>query len=264
MLAFLAQHPRFLPGLLFTATLAAQAALVLLLRKRGLPRYGKAPTLPVPIELILLVIAAVALSAVTLGGFWFDLVALGGVVAVIVGIGLSPARHFGLAGAGALSPLRAVGLGLLIALAVGFPLQVFATGIEKVFRHFGLPTPPEPAVALFLAAHDPVVLAKLLFAALVVAPLCEEVFFRGFLHSALKAHFPTRPSIPLCATAAVFAAIHCHWATLLPLFGFALALGLVYELSGSLLLCLAVHFWFNAITALSLLADLATNPNPLP
>ncbi|SDU02145.1 CAAX protease self-immunity [Verrucomicrobium sp. GAS474] len=258
MLAFLEQHPRFIPGLLFAASLAAQAALVFLLQGRGFrfPLLGKAPAIAVPPEKSIALVGAIVVTALTLGGFWFDLVALVGVVLVLASEGVPPPRHFGFGPGAPVPPLRALGFGLVIALAVFLPLQAFATGIEAVFRHFGLPTPPEPAVALFLKARHFGALAQLLFAALLLAPLCEEAFFRGFLHPVLKAAFPVRPGIALAATAAAFAGIHCHWATLLPLFGFGLVQGIVYETSGSLLLCLSVHFWFNTISAAALLAEI--------
>jgi len=253
MSAFLEHHPRLLPALLFAATLAAQGGLLLLLRRHGLPRYGKAPALAVAPEAALLLLAAIVGASFTLGGIYFDLVALGGVVLAVVSLGISPVRYFGLRGP--VSFPAALSLGLMVALAVFFPLQLLASQIEEVFRHFGLPTPPESAVSLFQNAHG-LRLIQVLFVAALIAPLCEEAFFRGFLHPVLKARFPARPSVALCGTAALFAAIHGNWAVLLPLFGFGLVQGVAYELSGSLLLCVAVHFWFNALGIVALLAGL--------
>ncbi|HEY8966497.1 MAG TPA: CPBP family intramembrane glutamic endopeptidase [Candidatus Methylacidiphilales bacterium] len=260
MTAFLEHHPKLLPALFFAATLAAQAWLLLRFRKRGwtFPKAGRAPELDIPWEAVAALVGAVIAALLLLRGLWFEVVALVGVVVLVRAAGRAPLAHFGLGPAAPVPFLRAPLLGLALALAVSLPLQLLAAGIEEGFRHFGLPTPPEPAVDLFHKTHGTQALLGLVGFALVLGPLCEEAFFRGFLQPVLKARLG-RPALALGLSAAAFAAIHGHWVTLLPLFGFGLVQGLVYECAGSLLLCFWVHFWFNAITVASLLAEAASS-----
>jgi len=216
---------------------------------KAIPALGTAPVLDLPAMDIAAVVAALALSVYWPGGIWFGLVGAAAIATVLRLHGLSLRRHFG---PGPLSLPGVAGLSLWIALAVFVPLQLLAGGCQLLFQHFGWPTPAEPAVDLFLHAEGWRQLAVLFFAATVVAPFGEETLFRGFLQPLLRRHLPPWGAIAI--TALVFAALHQHALTLLPLFVFGLILGFTYELSGSLLLCMAVHFWFNGFTALLLIA----------
>lgn len=204
-------------------------------------------------------LAILLLAARELGGFWFSFVGLVGVILILKLNGKSGAEIARRFGAGTLSLPAVLGWSLWIEAAIYLPLQCFSGGIEALFHYAHWPTPPEPAIALFLSAgHDGRQLTFLLFAALVLAPLAEEALFRGFLQPVLRETF-SRPTA-IGATALIFALLHGNLVTLLPLFLFGLMLGYIYEWSGSLLLCIALHFWFNGITALLLLsgADVPT------
>ena len=233
------------------ATLAAEVTLAGWLRERRLAGQlvlGTAPALDLPIQDILAVFAALWLAVYWPGGFWFGLVGAAAIAAVLRLHGIPLRRHFG---PGALTLPELAGLSLWIALAVFVPLQLLAGGCEQLFQHFGWPTPHEPAVELFMRAEGWRQLGLLFFAATVVAPFGEETLFRGFLQPLLRRQLPAW--VAIAVTALLFAGLHQHLLTLLPLFVFGLVLGFTYELSGSLLLCIAVHFWFNGFTALLLL-----------
>jgi len=241
------------------ATLLAAAFLLgLLLRARraGRLHLGRAPVLPVPAFDLLALVAILLLAMGQLGGLWFGLAAAGG-VALLLRINRIPiARHFG---PGPLTLLQAVGLALAIALAVYLPLQMLSDGIEETFHHFGWPTPAEPAVDLFLGAHGWRQFVPILLAAVVFAPLGEEALFRGLIQPVLRRRLA--PGAAIAVTALLFAAIHGHGISFLPLLGFGAVLGLAYELTGSLLVCILVHFWFNFFTALLLLTGYGPSPS---
>ena len=87
---------------------------------------------------------------------------------------------------------------------------------------------------------------------LIVAPLIEELFFRGVVQSRLRAHggFWGRPWVAIGVTAACFALAHLATASaghaalvIAP----ALAIGCVYERTHSIPLCIALHSAANAI-----------------
>ncbi len=111
----------------------------------------------------------------------------------------------------------------------------------------------QESVKLLQEAKDPLVVALMALAAVVVAPLAEEVVFRGYLYPAAK-HFCGPPGAMLFSSL-VFAAAHGNAVALLPLFVLAMLLCLVYELTGSIWASISVHFLFNAATVgLQLLA----------
>jgi membrane protease YdiL (CAAX protease family) len=81
--------------------------------------------------------------------------------------------------------------------------------------------------------------------AIIMAPLIEETMFRGILYPLLKQN--GYPRLAMLGTSLLFAAIHMHLATFLPLFLFALVLILLYEWSDSLIVPITAHAAFNAI-----------------
>ena len=82
----------------------------------------------------------------------------------------------------------------------------------------------------------------------VVAPVVEELFFRGFFYGALRNWKGTLPAAIL--TGLVFGAIHFGSAdaeALVPLAFFGFVLCLLYERTGSLYPCIALHAINNSI-----------------
>ena len=80
--------------------------------------------------------------------------------------------------------------------------------------------------------------------AILIAPLYEEILFRGILLP--KIIQKTGLTNALIITSLLFAALHFHLPALLPLFALSSLLSLVYWWSGSLWNCIAIHMIFNA------------------
>ncbi len=82
----------------------------------------------------------------------------------------------------------------------------------------------------------------------VVAPICEEMLFRGFIFTALRNWKGPWPAAVLSAL--IFGAVHATSApavNLLPLAGLGFALCLLYRATGSLYPCIALHALNNSI-----------------
>lgn len=95
-------------------------------------------------------------------------------------------------------------------------------------------------------------LAMLLVSAVVVAPVLEEVLFRGLVQTALlEAGGRGRRWAVIFVAASWFALVHVGqpWQALPPLFVLGIVLGWVYERTGSLAPCVIVHAGFNAVNA---------------
>lgn len=82
----------------------------------------------------------------------------------------------------------------------------------------------------------------------VIAPICEETLFRGFIFTSLRNWKGPWPAAVL--TALIFGAVHVASAPatdLLPLAALGFALCLIYRATGSLYPCIATHAINNAI-----------------
>ena len=91
------------------------------------------------------------------------------------------------------------------------------------------------------------------FSACVVAPITEEIIFRGYLSPATKRF--TERLFAAIVISLFFAAIHGNTGSLIPLFFLAMALTIAYELTGSLLVPIAMHAIFNSITVIALFSS---------
>lgn len=87
--------------------------------------------------------------------------------------------------------------------------------------------------------------------AVVVAPLVEEIIFRGVLYRIFRTYFGRIAA--LFFTAALFAAIHGNAPTFIPLMLLAIVLTIGLERSGSLMVCILGHAIFNAVSLLLLI-----------
>jgi membrane protease YdiL (CAAX protease family) len=95
----------------------------------------------------------------------------------------------------------------------------------------------------------------IVFVAVVIAPLLEEMMFRGFVQTTIRSFINIRNSAwPAIAVSSVFfAMMHAdpsHWPTL---FILGVCLGYSYEKSGSLLRPIFIHLFFNAYSIASAL-----------
>jgi membrane protease YdiL (CAAX protease family) len=110
----------------------------------------------------------------------------------------------------------------------------------------GIESMQQEAVKLLQEAKDPAVIILMGVAAVIVAPLAEEVVFRGYLYPAAKRFCGAYGA--MIFSSMVFAAAHANAVALVPLFILAMLLCLIYELTGSIWANISVHFLFNLAT----------------
>jgi membrane protease YdiL (CAAX protease family) len=104
------------------------------------------------------------------------------------------------------------------------------------------------AVQVLETTRDPAQRAVFALAAIVLAPFVEEILFRGILYPLLKHH--GYPRLALWGTSLLFAAVHIHLATFVPLFVFGVLLVWIYERTDTLLAPILTHATFNTINFL--------------
>ena len=172
-----------------------------------------------------------------------------------------------------------ISLGLLGSLCVVPLLFGFMVVLEWLYRAAGYEHPKEHDLLRALGAtNDPAVEIPLLVGATLLAPLFEELLFRGHLQTVLRRVFPMldpdytkqsrqppalgQPVIPAWATwaavvvtSACFTLVHPGW-TWPAIFLLSLCLGYAYERTGNLWVPIVIHAAFNSASTLLFLAGL--------
>ncbi|MEO7933119.1 MAG: CPBP family intramembrane glutamic endopeptidase [Chthoniobacterales bacterium] len=115
------------------------------------------------------------------------------------------------------------------------------------------PASEQAAVKFFRGSTSLQARVMLAFMAVVVAPVVEEMVFRGLLYRIFQGYFGKISA--MFFTSVLFAAIHGNIPTLLPLTLLAFGLTAGLELTGSLLVNIAMHATFNGISLLFLLNE---------
>lgn len=160
------------------------------------------------------------------------------------GLSLNPAKLSPLAG------LRAGGFFFLAAL----PLMTFTSlGWQFLLGWlrklgWGIETPHQPLVEQLTALKGWEEWALVVLMAGIVAPVVEELVFRGALYRFLKGR--VHPMLALAGSSLFFALMHLNLLQFVPLFLLAMLLGRAYERTGSILVPICFHACFNLNTLL--------------
>lgn len=93
-------------------------------------------------------------------------------------------------------------------------------------------------------------IANIFLAGVLVAPICEEILFRGYFYPVAKRFIGAVPGALITAT--LFAATHVNLASFAGLLVLALCFILAYERTGSLLVPICMHAFFNGINLMVL------------
>lgn len=173
----------------------------------------------------------VALTVTQLG-----LLAVGAVFVAIpralAGVRLLPGRGL----------LRSILLGAALSVPAWIAAQVIQVAVVALLSRFGLQ--PDTGIAeRAIASVDPVVLVVAL---VIVAPIAEEVFFRGIVFNAWEREYGAQRAV--YGSALLFAVIHGSIFNLLPIFVLGVLLAAFYRRTRSLPGSMALHAGFNAIS----------------
>ena len=112
---------------------------------------------------------------------------------------------------------------------------------------------PQEVVQIFESSSTGAQRIPIILLAVVVAPVAEELAFRGYLYGVVKRYCGAIPALFLSGT--LFALIHQNLTAFFPLFVLASVFALAYELSGSLLVPMTMHALFNAFTLILVLVE---------
>jgi len=144
-----------------------------------------------------------------------------------------------------------------LTLAAVWPLVMAMMSLTiLVMKHFdqSFEVPQHEALEVITESGSVALQALMVALAVVVAPLVEELMFRGLFQSMIRSYLG-RPWVAIAITSALFATIHTnreHWPAL---FILALGLGYSYEKSNSLLRPIFMHAMFNGVTIVAALVE---------
>lgn len=128
---------------------------------------------------------------------------------------------------------------------VGFLFAMVAAIVWNLLLRHGFSEEAElqESVKMLAETKSWLLKATVVFAAVIAAPISEEIIFRGFLYPALKRY--SDRFFAAVVTSLIFAVIHFNTASVLPLFALAMVIVVAYELTGSLLVPIGIHAIFN-------------------
>ncbi len=138
---------------------------------------------------------------------------------------------------------RAVFLAVLVAIMV-MPIALSLRELSARFlAKFEVSADPQEAVRVMQEATSSSELAVYGLFAIIVAPIVEELIFRGVLYPAIKQNGYRQ--LALWGTSIFFALTHANLAALLPLTVLAVILTFLYETTNNLLAPIITHSLFN-------------------
>lgn len=149
-----------------------------------------------------------------------------------------------------------IGRNVLIGIAGGFMLLfmiiIVSIFINIIAFYLGIPQKPQMIVEILqqIKSREGLVIAILMGSFL--APISEELYFRGFTYPLLKAHWGPWPA--MLVTSLIFATLHFDWFRLIPLTLGGLGLNLLYERTGSLFTSIVAHSVWNTTMTLLVFA----------
>lgn len=148
------------------------------------------------------------------------------------------------------------GLGTFL---IAMPVVTLASLLwPELLKLCHLPADQQDILRMFLAADSNAILALLVVLAVLVAPISEELLFRGVFFRYLRTRVPKW--VAVLAPAAFFAALHVTWSTLdglasfVPLVALAVVFSLAYERTGRIGTVIVAHALFNLHTVLQIFA----------
>ena len=139
-----------------------------------------------------------------------------------------------------------LGLSVIYYLAA-LPLLWFYSALYQILLHqFGCDVYMQDIAQVLLAPAPWLMRAGLFFIAIIVAPVFEEIIFRGILLPFMVRRTGFWPGIILVSF--VFGGMHFHLPSLLPLFLLSVMFSLAYARTQSLLVPIGMHILFNGVT----------------
>ncbi|MGF1655696.1 MAG: lysostaphin resistance A-like protein [Verrucomicrobiales bacterium] len=139
--------------------------------------------------------------------------------------------------------LPSLGWSMVFLLAV-YPVLGLISSL--LYQIYGGRPDPQPVLEMIKQAPNAESQIVMIAMAIIIAPICEEFVYRGFLYPALKRYVGL--TMAMLLSALLFGLAHMHAPAVLPLMFLGIILVLAYEFTGSLIVPMTIHALFNAAT----------------
>ncbi len=182
-------------------------------------------------------------------GMLFHLTVCAGLLLYLFQVrGLNPAELFGLQHLHWRSLVVTAGVfTMIILISVNMVSALSTTWLQKFWPVLD----PQETVKAFQQSDGIGFKTLVILMAVLIAPLAEEILFRGFVYGVLKRY--TDAPFAALSSSLMFAIIHLHVGSLLPLWMLAVLFCLAYEITGCLLVPMMLHATFNAVSIIAML-----------
>ena len=148
--------------------------------------------------------------------------------------------------------LKRVLLYPLAALGIAYLVLIFTSPIGMMVEELTRANPQQEVVQQIKEHGKSEIGPALIFLAVIIAPISEEIIFRGYLFPAIS--FFTSKWFGGITTAVFFGAIHNNFSSFFPLAIFGGILAYLYYRTQSILPCIMAHFFFNALNITAILS----------
>ena len=137
--------------------------------------------------------------------------------------------------------------------AIALPLITAASLLwQALLDALGMPAEPQDLIALFAEAKSVPLLVMMIVVATLMAPVTEELVFRGGFFRYARFRLPRWLALTL--PACLFAALHTNLASFAPLALLGVIFSLAYERTGRIAVPIIAHGLFNLNTIILILA----------
>ena len=134
-------------------------------------------------------------------------------------------------------------VGLVITYLALIPLNYFW---ETIINSLELPDELQLPVSLLQQGGTTVEMILMGILIIIIAPICEEITYRGVFFRYLIGRLPSWLAVTL--SAAIFSLMHYNLYSSFPLFVLGCGLAIVYQKSGNIMSSIFMHSVFNAVS----------------
>ena len=201
----------------------------------GIYETLKASTSPLTARILFIFFSSLVLYTLLLAGTFFSVKVRHGSTPTALGL-----------------RLEGMGGGVAWGVGLGLPLFVAALGVayvsQRIFRPTGTDYVGQSMEGLASGSMGILLVFFLLFTLVILAPVCEEIFFRGYLYPALRNRMDMQPAMLL--NGLLFAAAHFELVGFLPRMLLGYGLCYMYERNHTLAGPMVGHALYNGLLVL--------------
>lgn len=136
----------------------------------------------------------------------------------------------------------------VIGLFIGFMMWVVISGCNLVVEKLFGEIPIHPYIELFQPTNSLTQQIVLMVSVIILAPISEEIFFRGFAYTVFKKRLGRKVAVVFSSL--LFAIVHFNLWWIFQIFLIGIVLAVLFDNSKSIVATISAHLTFNLLTIL--------------